>query len=133
MTKKETLKWRLGKLPSPDEVLSLVKDKIITQEEAREILFSTEKEEERDEASLKAEIKFLRELVDKLANKKPDRIVEVIKDVEIRYIKQPWVNPYITWCSTGGNGLITSSGSGTMFLSSTTDATNCAFTNIKTF
>jgi hypothetical protein len=46
------LVWRLGKLPSPDEVRELVKDKIITQEEAREILFSQEDEIARDEKSL---------------------------------------------------------------------------------
>ena len=31
------LKWRLSKLPTPDELRGLVKDKIITQEEARDL------------------------------------------------------------------------------------------------
>ena len=51
------LKWRLGKLPSPLEVSTLVNDKIITKEEAREILFKTETEEDRDTEGLKSEIK----------------------------------------------------------------------------
>ena len=67
MTTKMKLNWRLSKLPTPDEVRELVKDKVITQDEAREILFSQETEEERDKNSLESEIKFLRELVDKLA------------------------------------------------------------------
>ena len=49
----KNLKWRLSKLPTPDEVRELVKDKIITQDEAREILFSQETDEERDKDSLK--------------------------------------------------------------------------------
>ena len=57
MTKK--IVWRLSKLPTADELRELVKDKIITQEEAREILFNLETEEERDKKSLESEIKFL--------------------------------------------------------------------------
>jgi hypothetical protein len=34
------LVWRLSKLPTPSELTELVKEKIITQEEAKEILFS---------------------------------------------------------------------------------------------
>lgn len=36
------LKWRLSRLPEAQEVAQLVKDKIITIEEARQILFSEE-------------------------------------------------------------------------------------------
>ena len=50
MTKK--LNWRLSKLPTPDEVRELVKDKIITQEEAREILFKEDTKEERNKEEL---------------------------------------------------------------------------------
>lgn len=68
MTKKE-LKWRLKELPTGDEVAELVAQGVITKEEARKLLFNEDKE---DSDKLKArheEIKFLRELVDKLASK----------------------------------------------------------------
>ena len=50
----------MGKLPTVEELRDLVKDKIITPEEAREILFSKETE---DIASLKKEVEVLRDLV----------------------------------------------------------------------
>lgn len=120
MTKK--LVWRLGKLPSPDEVRELVKDKIITQEEAREILFSSETEEERDKKSLEDEIKFLRELVSKLSNNQTTRIIETIKEVETPYRKIHWFKPYQDWTYVSQSNSITMA-----------DATNGAFTAIKTF
>ena len=49
------LKWRLSKLPTVDELLKLVSDKIITQDEAKEILFNKETETERDIESYKQE------------------------------------------------------------------------------
>lgn len=106
MTKK--LIWRLGKLPSPDEVRELVKDKIITQDEAREILFSSEEQTTRDKASLESEIKFLRELVDKLSQNR-SQIVRIFDSIQPIYVQQPWIKPYICWsntCSTSqlGNG-----------------------------
>lgn len=99
MKNKEILKWRLSKLPSSEEVLSLVKDGVITKEEAREILFTTSSEGERDEDSLKAEIKFLRELVAKLSNNQQTRIIEVIKEVEKPYYRWDWHQPYMYYCS----------------------------------
>lgn len=101
MTKK--LVWRLGKLPSPDEVRELVKDKIITQEEAREVLFKEESENDRDTKSLEEEIKFLRTLVEKLSTSS-SRIVEVIKEVHRPWQTYPWYQPYNTWtCVTSGS------------------------------
>ena len=73
------LKWRLSSLPTPDEVRALVIDEVITKDEAREILFSSETEQERDKKSLEAEIKFLRELVEKLSNQQSTKIIETIK------------------------------------------------------
>ena len=141
MTKKEQIKWRLGKLPTPDEVRELVKDKIITQDEAREILFSKETQEDRDENSLKAEIKFLRELVEKLSQSR-DRIIEVVKEYKPTYIRYDWFSPYWNWtnypyCYTtttvgdsitvSGNSLIDASSSSTVALN------NSSFSDIKTF
>jgi hypothetical protein len=116
---KNTLKWRLGKLPTSVEVQDLVKADLITKEEAREILFNSETEEEVDKKSLESEIKFLRELVTKLSNK--STIIETVRTIQPTYIAQPWYTPYVTWCSGGAgssttcyataNGSTTGSGS----------------------
>lgn len=99
MTKKEKLVWRLSKLPSSDEVRELVKDKIITQEEAREILFSQQDEVDRDVKSLESEVKFLRELVEKLSQNDRVRIVETVEKVYVPYKRYDWYKPYESWCS----------------------------------
>ena len=130
MTKNKQLKWRLGKLPTPDEVRELVKDKIITQEEARDILFNEETEESRDEDSLKAEIKFLRELVEKLSSH--SQIVETIRYIEKPYVNKPWYDPYTIWCSAGTVTTYagTSSGSG---ITNAYTSTSSGFGDIRTF
>ena len=102
MTK--NLTWRLSKLPTPDEVRELVKDKIITQEEARDILFKSDEEikevekqtKEKKVEELELEIKFLKELIDKLSNNNYYRIVQVVKEVNPPY---PFYEPYKVWCN----------------------------------
>lgn len=103
-----TLKWRLGKLPTVAELQELVKDKIITQEEVRGILFNQETEEDRDKDSLKQEIKFLRELVEKLSSKRD--VIQVIKSYDYSY---PWYNTYVNWCSVGNNNALSGTDSTT--------------------
>lgn len=93
------LVWRLSKLPTPSELHDLVEKKIITPEEAKQILFKEESETERDKTSLEEEIKFLRELVTKLSNNQTTRIIETIKEVEKPYIKWGWYQPYQYWCT----------------------------------
>lgn len=61
------LKWRLGTLPTPTELRELVNDDILSKDEAHQILISLEAEE--DVKSLKSEINFLRDLVEKLATR----------------------------------------------------------------
>lgn len=101
---KNILKWRLTKLPTAEELLKLVEAKIITHEEAKEVLFSEETQEERDEKDLKEEIKFLRDLVEELSQNQRTRVVEVIREVAVPYRKDPWYRPYDVWCSvTSGN------------------------------
>ena len=107
---KNKLVWRLGKLPSTEELRELVKDKIITQEEAREILFSSETEEDRDKKSLELEIKFLKEIITKLSETK-NQIVEVIKYVEKPYYyNQPWYGSTVTYLCGSLNDATTSGG-----------------------
>ena len=73
--------WRLKEQPTAESLQGLVERNILTKEEAREILFSSEEAEDRDKKSLESEIKFLRELVEKLSNDK-SRIVEIIREAE---------------------------------------------------
>jgi hypothetical protein len=101
MTKK--LVWRLGKLPSVEELRELVKDKIITQDEARGILFSSETQEEQDKKSLETEIKFLKETIENLLRGVSVR--EVIREIPIYYKKYDWFLPTISsWTSTCSSG-----------------------------
>lgn len=158
MTTKKKIVWRLGKLPTPSELAELVRDKIITQEEAKEILLTEEEVDDRTTKSLEDEIKFLRELVNKLSEK--STIVHTIKEIETRYKTYPWYGPYYTYCNavnggggggiTGGNKLLAGSGAGAITnadFSVVSDATpgsgsvvaafnlneSTDFTNIKTF
>jgi hypothetical protein len=134
MTKK--LIWRLGKLPDSYELCELIKNKVITNEEAKEILLSSEDEVDRDKKSLESEIKFLRELVEKLSNGRGE-IVETIKYIEKPYYHYPWWSGYSNWCGgniTTGTASATTTGanclSGSYIASNLTD-TN--FTSINTF
>jgi len=79
----------------------LVSSGILTKDEAREILFNETEESERSVESLKQEIKFLRELVEKLANSQ--KVITTIREIEVPIYRQyPWWRPYEVWCSYGG-------------------------------
>mgnify|MGYP001618903016 CR=1 FL=1 len=135
--------WRLKEQPSTESLRELVKDKILTNEEAREILFSSETEEDRDKKGLESEIKFLRELVDKLSSNKLSRVVEVIKEVYRPYEKYDWYRPYTVWCDNQNKMFATnistdtivfgSAGNGSGTVTTDTIETNKAFSSIKTF
>ena len=96
MTKK--LVWRLKEQPTSKMLQELVMTKILTNEEAREILFNLEEQTDRDNESLKSEIKFLRELVEKLAN--TQKVVEIIREIEKPYYPYRWWKSYETWVYT---------------------------------
>ncbi len=105
---KTNLKWRLGKLPSVTEVTLLIEKSLITEDEARDILFSSETQEGKNIESLEAEIKFLKELVEKLSSKSEVRIIETIKEIERPYRNWDWYGPTVTYCSNGSyNGTTT--------------------------
>lgn len=138
------LKWRLGKLPTVEELLKLIENKLITQDEAKTMLFSSEKEG--DIKSLEEEIKFLRGLVEQLSKNNSSRIVEVIREVEKPWRQYPWYNPYVVWCTntlrgtSSGSDTCTTSGTGTVNAfntntsgSMTGGSTNASFSSIKTF
>ena len=127
MTTKQKLVWRLKEQPTSENLRELVKDGILSKDEAREVLFSSETEEDRDKESLKSEIKFLRGLIEKLAT--TQKVVEIIRDYTPYWRKYPWYEPYEIWC---GNSLsITdcdSSSSNNLAI-----YTSSNFSDIKTF
>lgn len=66
---KKTLNWRLKDLPDAVDVAELVDKKVITPEEARQLLFNEGKDEGKKVKELEEEVRFLRDLCDKLAAK----------------------------------------------------------------
>lgn len=101
MTKEEVLKWRLGERPTVEGIAKLVEKSILTKEEAKQIVFSSETETDRSKKSYQSEIKFLRELIQKLSNNSNSRIVEVIREIEkpVYVERYPWYRPYQYWWS----------------------------------
>lgn len=65
MTKK--LSWKLKQLPNATEVADLVKTKVITAEEAKQILFTESDDKEATSDELKRQIEFLEGLVKELS------------------------------------------------------------------
>lgn len=93
--------WRLKERPTPLEIIELKKAGLLKDDEAREILFSSEDVEEPDKKALESEIKFLREMVQKLSNGSNTRIVEIIQEVHRPYyVQTPWYLQYQVWCSS---------------------------------
>lgn len=116
----------------------LVKDGLLDKEEARQILFSSETEEDRDKESLKQEIKFLRDLVEKLSNNNYSRTVEIIKEVEVPiYRSYPWWQPYQVWCGTNTTqdirGVPLGVQNSTMRMAQVQQGVSANFSSIQTF
>jgi len=137
---KKKLTWRLSQLPTPDELTRLVENNILTKEEAREVLFKDK--EEIDSKSLKSEIKFLRDLVEKLSSDKSETI-RIINEVQRPYSTFEWYKPYMYYCSGTGsttleyNSGFTGSGTTAGFNGTTCNASSqtidMSFKDIKTF
>lgn len=139
--------WRLKEQPTSENLRELVKDGILSKDEAREILFSSETEETRDRKDLESEIKFLRELVEKLSQGQTTRIIETIREVERPWRRYGWYQPYYVWCTntTGGGTYMTTATAGISTLNLTADSstssgitnavsnTASSFSDIKTF
>ncbi len=125
------LTWRLGKLPTVAELNDLVVNKIITQDEAKQVLFKEEDETKRDVQSLEEEIKFLRTLVEKLSSGNQTRIVEVIKEVQKPWYQYQWYQPYQTWCVNGNTAYGVSNATNTITGSASTTQ-NLASINLNT-
>lgn len=109
MTKK--IVWRLKEQPSTESLRDLVKDGILTKDEAREVLFyeGTSSDTTQNESSLFEEVQFLRKLVDKLSEGQVKTAIEYII-VQQPYYKQTWYTPYVTWCNASNTKIGTTSG-----------------------
>lgn len=140
------IKWRLRELPDVQELSLLVEKGILKQEEAREILFSLETEDDRDKKSLQDEIKFLRQVVEQLSNSRT-KVIETIHTVQTPWTsQQPWWQPYQVYCQSGvsttgvmgsgtsnmNNALYTTTGSSSGSITFNTDSPE-GFSDIRTF
>lgn len=69
---KKKLNWRLSELPNASEVADLVEQEVITKDEARDVLFKTEDERNKDEEvkALREQVKFMEKVVDALTRNK---------------------------------------------------------------
>lgn len=99
MTKTKILKWKLSEKPTSENVRGLVKDGIITLEEARKIILDFGEVSSSDIEAIKDEIALLRKLVLELSSNsnRPYEIIKIIER-EVPYYK-PYYNPYTVWCS----------------------------------
>ena len=122
MTKK--IIWRLKEQPTSEMLRELVKDNILTKDEAREILFNLQEENARDNESFKQEIKFLRELVEKLSGRQ--KVVEIIREIEKSYRSYHWYPQYQYWC-------LNTTFTDTSDAITLTNVTSNNFSDIKTF
>lgn len=135
----------MAKLPDAHEVSLLLDKGVLTKDEAREILFSLETEEDRDKQSLQEEIKFLRQLVKNLSSS-PSQIIQYINKPNSLWEQKPWYSNYTSWANNSSlntNTLYSTAGSSTMTvdhtglsgtlytISSSVDEPD--FTAIKTF
>lgn len=113
--KNKILVWRLKEQPTAESLAILTQEGIITKDEAKDILLESRIMSDGDDGiskeSLKEEIKFLRNLVEKISNK--GQIMTTIREIEIpKYKEREWYQPYYIWCSSDGNESFTySSGS----------------------
>lgn len=99
MTKKNDLKWRLKDLPDAVDVAELVDKKVITPEEARDLLFSDGKNNTKEELeALKEQIKFQQDTINKLIDKLNSTSTHwnYIQTYEPKYPTRYWLNTTVT-------------------------------------
>ena len=102
MTKKTSLNWRLKELPDAVDVAELVDKKVITPEEARQLLFNENGEDTNKVKALEEEVKFLRELCDTLASKSNGWTTVIREYHDYKPTYPYWYKSYGTLMSTLG-------------------------------
>ena len=92
----KNLVWKLKDLPDATEIASLVEQQVITPEEGRKILFSEKTDEEIENeqiAALKEQVKFLQNVVDKLASQPPQTVFRYIDNYRPREVWMSTTTP----------------------------------------
>ena len=111
MKSQTNLVWRLTKLPTAEELKTLVDAKILTPEEVKQMLVRVEdvdeeeKKIDRDELKeLKEEMAVLRKLVLEISARTPSTITIIEREIERwkpwRYPQPWWTEPYYHLCSS---------------------------------
>ena len=101
---KKILKWRLSEKPSVTAIKELVDSKIITTEEARQIILEETEYNSKSFQEVLDEIKVLRELVLKLSERESKEIIKYIQ-LQSNWTSLPfrndyWYQPYLNWCTS---------------------------------
>lgn len=118
---KKTLNWRLKDLPDAVDIAELVDKKVITPEEARQLLFNEGKDEGNKVKELEEEVRFLRELCDKLAAKTSGGWPTIVHEYRDYRPKFP------TWYSAYG-GVINTVGTTSNLTTSTAGVATAGYT-----
>lgn len=100
---KAMLKWRLANKPTLKDVEKMLDLEIISKEEARQMLFSEETENEKIKA-LEEQVEFLKSVIDKMPYNSPQVVYQYIT----RYV------PQYTWTGTPWHGTTVLVGSNTV-------------------
>lgn len=100
------LVWKLKELPTAEAIADLVDTKVITPEEARDILFKEETKQSDEVEALKEMVKTLQEMVHDLSNRQNNiTLVPYTKIVEVPSRTTPYWERYwkqnAVWCDTG--------------------------------
>ena len=102
--------WKLKDLPNADSIASLVDTKVITPQEARDILFRKDTKQSDEVEALKEMVKSLQELVkDLLLRQDRVQFVPYTKIVEVPARTKPYWDKYWTNGVTYGNTMSTAS------------------------
>lgn len=117
MTKKtRNLHWQLSEKPSGHVVAELVANKVISTEEAREILFGSAQNDKELIKAQAEQIEFLRNLVTELSKQRQSSAITYTYPREIRYYNTPYwmeTNKFLAKngldLSTKGSGAIDTS------------------------
>lgn len=110
---KKDLTWRLSELPDATDVARLVEQMVITVDEAREILFRERTNDDKSDRyvevkSLKEQIKFQQDTIDKLISKLGK--VQFTNTYIPRYPTSYWVSS-----GTTGSGMLTTTNQSASF------------------
>ena len=126
MTKNQELRWRLKEAPTFSDVERAIELKIITKEEARDLLFSNQNQNDKVK-DLEKEVDFLKGVVEELSKNR--NWTTVYKYVE-KYPHRPYWWDNVVLCladATTNTMTLAASDSGTI-----TNTSGVNFTNLTT-